>query len=337
MKRVSADVVNEPAAYAAHATFGIRGDFDRPVLIALLRRIGEMLAAILDPFDRTAQQGRGGDRGDVFGIDAQLWAKTAADVRRGDAQPAFVEIDIIGQRVLQIVGLLRGGPDLGFAVGDLHQDAAAFHGMRGAAMDPKVLMHDVGGLGECRVAIAVNDFVGDDPVRRQFAAHGWRRLDPAIDRRRQHVVIDRDKGCGILGDIAVARDDDGDRLADERHFAVGQGKRPALVELCARIRSAHHAPLPQHRSEIVERQHGDDAGHRACRVGIDAADQRVRMRAAHEGRVQRAGRGNVVDEPRAAVEQRKIFEPRDARSDLLAHWPSLEIALVARAMTSFGV
>ena len=225
-----------------------------------------MLAAVLDPFDRTAQQGRGGDRGDVLGIDAQFWAKPAADVGRGDAQPAFVEIDVIGQRVLQIVGLLRRGPDLRFAVGDLHQDAAAFHGMRGAAMDPKVLVHDVGGLGECRVAVAVSDLVGDDPVRRQLAAHRRRTLDPAIDRRRQHVVIDRDKRCGILGDIAVARDDDGDRLADERHLAVGQRERPALVELCAGIRNAHHAPLPQHRGEIVERQHGDDARHCACRA-----------------------------------------------------------------------
>ncbi len=72
-------------------------------------------------------------------------------------------------------------------------------------------------------------------------------------------------------------------------------------------------------------------------LGIDAADQRVRMRAAHEGRVQRAGRGNVIDETGAAGQQRKILEPRDPRSDQRAHWPSLEIALVARAMTSFGV
>ena len=63
----------------------------------------------------------------------------------------------------------------------------------------------------------------------------------------------------------------------------------------------------------------------------------MRMRAAHEGRVQRAGRGNVIDETRAAGQQRKILKPRDPRSDQLAHWPSLEIALVARAMTSFGV
>ena len=49
------------------------------------------------------------------------------------------------------------------------------------------------------------------------------------------------------------------------------------------------------------------------------------------------GSGNVVDETGAAGEQRKVLEPRDPRSDQLAHWPSLEIALVARAMTSFGV
>ena len=72
-------------------------------------------------------------------------------------------------------------------------------------------------------------------------------------------------------------------------------------------------------------------------LGIDAADQRVRMRAAHEGRMQRARRSDVVDEARTAGQQRLILEPRDARSDQLAHWPSLEIALAARAMTSFGV
>jgi hypothetical protein len=209
--------------------------------------------------------------------------------------------------------------------------------MRGAAMDPKVLVHDMGGLGERRVAVAISDPVGDDPVRRQFAAHRWRALDPAIDRGRQHVVIDRDKSCGILGDIAVAGDDDGDRLADERHLTVGERERPALVEFCAGIRNTHHAPLPQHRGKIVERQHGDDPGHGAGRAGVDAADQRVRMRAAHESRVQRAGSGNVIDETAAAGQQRKILKPRDARSDQLAHWPSLEIALAARAMTSFGV
>ena len=221
MQRVSADVVDQPAANAADAAIGVSRDLDRPILIALLRRIGEMLAAVLNPFHRAAQQGRGGDRGDVLGIDAQLWAKPAADVGRGNAQPAFVEIDVIGQRVLQIVGLLRRGPHLRLAAGVLRQDAAAFHGMRGAAVDPKVLVHDVGGLGECRLAVAIGDLVGDDPVRRQLAAHRRRTLDPAIGRRRQHVVIDRDQRCGILGHITVARDHDGDRLADKRHLAVG--------------------------------------------------------------------------------------------------------------------
>ena len=329
--------MDQPAADAAHLAVGVGRDLDSPILIALLRRIGEMFAAILDPFDRTAQQSRCGDRGDVFGINAKLWAKPAADIGRGDAQPAFVEIDVIGQRVLQIVSLLRRGPDLRFAVGDLRQDAAAFHGMGGAAVDPKILMHDMGGLGERRVAVAVSDLVGDDPVRGQLAAHRRRALDPAIGRRRQHVVIDRNQRRRILGDIAVARDHDGDRLADERHFTVGERERPALIELCAGIRNTHHAPLPQHRGEIVERQHGDDARHCAGRDRIDATDQRVRMRAAHEGRVQRAGSGNVIDEARAAGQQRKILEPRDPCADQLAHWPSLEIALVARAMTSFGV
>ena len=146
---------------------------------------------------------------------------------------------------------------------------------------------------------------------------GGRASRPAIGRRRQHVIIDRDQRRGILGDITVAGDHDGDRLADERHFAVGKRERPALVEPRAGIRNAHHAPLPQHRREIVERQHGDNARHRPRRIGIDAADQRVRMRAAHKGGMQRARRANVIDETGAAGQQRKILKPRDTCSDQL--------------------
>ena len=103
-------IVDQAAAHAAHAAVGVGGDLDRPILIALLRRIGEMLAAVLDPFDRAAQQRRGGDDRDVLGIDAQLRAETAADIGRRHPQPVFVEIDVVGERVTQIMRLLRRCP-----------------------------------------------------------------------------------------------------------------------------------------------------------------------------------------------------------------------------------
>ena len=161
----------------------------------------------------------------------------------------------------------------------------------------------------------------------------------AIGRRRQHVVLDRDKGGGVLGDIAIAADDDRDGLADEGHLAVRQSERPAAVEPRSRIRGADHAPLLHDRRQIVQREHGGNARHRARGAQIDAADQRVRVRTARERRMQHAGGRNVVDETSAPAQQRMILKARNSRSDQFAHGPchSLEIAFVALARTSFGV
>ena len=51
-------------------------------------------------------------------------------------------------------------------------------------------------------------------------------------------------------------------------------------------------------------------------LGIDAADAGVRVRAAHERRVQRAGQVHVIDELPAPGEQHRVFKPRDARAEM---------------------
>ncbi len=203
LQRIGADVVNKAATHAAHAAVGIRRKLDRPILVALLRRIGEMLAAVLDPFHRAAEQRRGGDHRDVLGIDAKLRPEAAADIGRRHPQPAFVEIDIVGEGGAQIVRLLRRSPDHGLAIGDLCENAAAFHRMAGAAMHPQIVAHHMRRLGESRIDVAISDLVGNNRVRGELAAHRRRPLDPAIDRRRQHVVIDRDQRGSVFGDIAV--------------------------------------------------------------------------------------------------------------------------------------
>ena len=102
---------------------------------------------------------------------------------------------------------------------------------------------------------------------------------------------------------------------------------------------AQHAPLRHDRREIVEREHRVHARQRAHVTRIDAADQGVRMRAAHERRVQQPGQLDVVDEASAADEQRAVLETGNARSDQAAHRPAAQSdsALAARAMTSLGV
>ncbi len=80
-----------------------------------------------------------------------------------------------------------------------------------------------------------------------------------------------------------------------------------------------HAPALEHRREIVERKNRDDARQRAGGAGIDAPDQRMRMRAAREGRRKHAGRGDVVNETALAGQQRAVLEARDPRTDRCAH------------------
>ena len=77
----------------------------------------------------------------------------------------------------------------------------------------------------------------------------------------------------------------------------------------------HHAAADHHGGEIVEGQHRMHAGHRQRRVLVDALDQRMRMRAADEGRVPCAGHGDVVDETALAPQQRLVFQAGDAGAD----------------------
>jgi hypothetical protein len=69
------------------------------------------------------------------------------------------------------------------------------------------------------------------------------------------------------------------------------------------------------RHEVRERQHRLHAGRLPRRAGVDAVDQRVRMRAPHERRVQRAGELQVVDEPPAALQQRQVLDPLERLAD----------------------
>ena len=163
--------MDEAAANAAHASVRIGRDLDRPVLVTLMHRIGEMLAAILDPLHWAVQHGRGGHHRNVLRIDAQLGTEAAAHIGRRHAQPVFVEMDVIGECVAQIVRLLGRGPHLRFASGNLGQNAAAFDRMAGPAMLPQVLMQDMRGLGECGVDVAERDLVRSDLVGGEFAAH----------------------------------------------------------------------------------------------------------------------------------------------------------------------
>ena len=83
---IGAVVVEELIVDAEDAAFCVDGGAD--VMVLLARMIGgdQMLAAVLDPFDRPAEFQRGGADQHVFGIDFAADAEAAADM-------AFVELN----------------------------------------------------------------------------------------------------------------------------------------------------------------------------------------------------------------------------------------------------
>ncbi len=323
--------MDQSAAHADELAVGGDTDVERPVLVTLLRGVGEVLAPILDPFDRVLRElGRRHHR-DVLGIDAKLGPEAAAHVRRRHAQPALVEIEQRGQRLEQVVRLLGRGPDRhGLVLAPPFGDqAATFDRMRAAAMLPDVLVEHVRGLGEGGIDVAEGDLVGGRDIAVELAAHRRRagRTGPAAVRHRgQHVVVDLDQRRGVLGEIAAVGDHDGDRLAHVGDFSIRQRERPVAVERRAGIGMPQHPAIGHHRQEIVEREHRVHARQRQRCLRRNATHRGVGVRAAHEGGVPDAREHDVVDIAALADKERAVLDARNARSNQRRHCPTFAIA-----------
>ena len=154
----------------------------------------------------------------------------------------------------------------------------------------EALAHDVRGAREGRVGVAVAEravarHVGAERRVQQRRALGHRRLDAR--RHGQRLVVDEHALGGVLGDVAVARDDDADGLAD----VAGDVDRGGVVD---DARAERRAERPRVRGHVGARDDADHARQRERRGGVDRADARVREGRAHDRRARRcwaAGRG----------------------------------------------
>ena len=96
--QIGAVVVQAAAAHAEHAAVVVGRDLEVPDLVALLRGGEEMLAPVLDPFDRAAAACIAASAiASSSGIDAGLRPEPAADLRRDHAHAAFVAADEAAQ------------------------------------------------------------------------------------------------------------------------------------------------------------------------------------------------------------------------------------------------
>ena len=176
----------------------------------------------------------------------------------------------------------------------------------------------MGGRGERGVG---RGLVADLPVEHQIV--GDVRPDAGrtgihdggeIGDRRQDIVIDLDRFGGIAGLLDAVGNDEGDRVTDMTHHAIGQHRmrRRSL----RRAVPVGHQRRAGHRFQSIGIQfrRGVDRvhpGQRGRRGGVDPSDIRRRMRAAQHHPEQHARQHDVIGVAPGALQQPRILDAAD--------------------------
>ena len=298
----------------------VEGDLEIPMLVALLDGGEKMLAPVLDPFDRPAQEEACASERHLLRIHHELGAEAAADVRRHDPQLIFIETQHSHEKAAHLVGELRRRPErqpvlVGVVDGDR---AASLDRVRAAAVLLEIDADAPRGAREGIRGVAIGLLELDQEVALAGPV-GARRLRgervAAIGDRGQRFVIDGNQRRSVFGNVARPRDHDRHRLADKGDLVLGKRKRRDVARELRRAKLKRQPLLREERCKIAERQHRVDAGAGTRGRGVDATDCSVGVRAAHECRLEHAGKGKIGDEAALAREQRRILEPPDGAAD----------------------
>ena len=278
-----------------------------------------MLAPVLDPLDRPAEQARGQHDHQLLVVQEVLAAEPAADIGRDDANAALVGAQHLYQPGADLVRHLGRRPDRGPVLDRVVacDRSSALDRMRGTAMLDERFVRDMRRAHERSVAIAVGLAEFEQHVALLPAADDGRvraRRLAASRHRRQRFVLDLDQRGRILRDISAVRDYRRDRLADMAHLVGSQDEGRNVFRQLVRLEPERHSRLGNMGTEVVALIDRADTLHTGGGGGIDPSDPGVRVGAADEGRVQHAGHADVVDELPAPAQQRRILDPADPLS-----------------------
>ena len=290
LRRIGTLVVEQRAAHAEDQPLTVERNLEVPLLIAFLDRGQKVLAAVLDPFDRAAEQAGGERHHHLLGIDQVLCAEPATDIGRDDrAAP---------RRRARAAAPATCGSRAGSASKSTPWSAARRGSWLASTPRPSIgwaqprcwnsdSVDAVGGGSECTLAVAVGYRVfGHDVARRSRRCTGGARRDRGaqVRHRRQRLELDLDALRRVLGDRAALRDHHRDRIADVADLVAHQHERGDVVpevtagepdDLAHRL-AQRRSLGAQVRHEIVERENRMHAGNRAGRARVDAIDGGVR-------------------------------------------------------------
>ncbi len=221
-------------------------------------------------------------------------AERAAERGLDHAHARLRQLQHAGERAVHVVRDLRRGPHREHAVRAVLRDGAVrLHRRVGRAVERVLaLHHDVGAvdrgvdLAELQVHVlrdvTVLAVLGDC---RFGAGQGLVRVEMGLEDR----VFDLDQLQRVDGRVLVEGRDRGDGLADVAHLVHGERR---LV-----LGPGQDAEFYRQIGADDDREH---PGQRAGAAGVDGLDDRVRMRAAQQLRVQHARQLDVVGVDRRA-------------------------------------
>ena len=152
-----------------------------------------------------------------------------------------------------------------------------------------------------------------------------REAGARIEHGRQRLEIERDQAGRVLGHAAAFGHHHRDRLAHIGELPLGQHRRVHGKADGGERQCQRDAVAGEQRAQLRVGQHRPHARQCARPAGIDAAQQRMRERAAHEARMQQARQLEIIHEPPRAAQQSPILQPQHRRAarvrgDVTAHW-----------------
>ncbi len=214
------------------------------------------------------------------------------------------------------VGGLRGQPQGGLAGHrvDVRDDPACLErrGMRARIV--RLEGHDAVGLGEGRVG---GRRVAGFPLVDQVVGlalllvpdHDRVRLERLLGRGdgREHVVVDLDELAGVDGHVRIGGDDGRHLLALVAHLVGGQHR----LGVARQRRHPGQAVL----GHELAGHDGHDALHLGRRRRVDALDAGVGHRRAHDGHVEHAGEGDVVEVVALPLDETGVLVALDGMTD----------------------
>ena len=282
----------------------------------------EAFAALGRPLDRTsADVLRGPDAGHFLGIDEDLRAEAAANVRRDDAQLVLRrqamegrnhetrDMRILAGRIERVVLAARiVGADRG----------ARLHGIGDQAVVDEVDLGDMGRVAEGGVGCR---FVADRPVEHPVVGSHLMDLGLGfhgighVHNMRQHAVADLHRSRRGLGLLLGLGHHHGDMVADIANLALGEDRMRAGLHGRA-VLGVDHPAADQSADlvlgDVLAGEDADHAGHLLRLGGVDRLDRGMGMRAAHEIGVGLLRKIDVVGVLALAGDEAVIFLALDA-------------------------